>query len=105
MGEDFHAAPAPISLSIRHSSGRVTSYGARALAYDDSSLRVLCSEDFEKGTQLNVRAPFLEGVVSCLVSAVSRKREHFELDLRFLGKPATGVEPKKKAAQPILPPS
>ena len=108
MGEDFHSAPVPISLSIRHSSGRVASYGARALAYDDSSLRVLSSEDFEKGTQLNVRAPFLEGVVSCLVSAVSRKRVqpgYFELDLRFLRKPPTEVQPKKKAAQPILPES
>ena len=56
MGEDFHPAPVPISLSIRHPSGWVASYGARALAYDDSSLRVLSSEDFEKGTQLRVRA-------------------------------------------------
>ena len=105
MDEDFQSAPVPISLSIRHSGGRVETYGARALAYHDSSLRVLSSEDFAKGARLNVRAPFLEGVVSCRVSAVSRKRDHFELDLRFLKKAATKVAPKKKAAQRILPES
>ena len=105
MGEDLESAPVPISLSIRHSSGRVATYTVRALAYDDTSLRVISPEDFEQGTRLKVRAPFLEGIVSCQVSAVSRKREHFELDLRFLRKAATKVEPNKKAAQPILPES
>ena len=39
---------------------------------------------------------------------MSRKRVqpgYFELDLRFLRKPPTEVQPKKKASQPILPES
>ena len=90
MGEDFRPVPVPIRLSCRYSNGTVVSCVARALAYDDSFLRVLSSEGFDKGIQLSVVAPFLDGIVTCRVSATSRSRDeaaYFELKLRFLKKP------------------
>ena len=101
MGEDFRAAPVPIRLSCRYSNGTVVSYAARALAYDDSSLRVLSSENFEKGVPLSVLAPFLGGISSCRVLATSRSQEqpaYFELDLNILKKPAPVPQPKKDSA-------
>ena len=74
MGADFHTDPVPIRLSCRYSNGAVVSYGARALAYNDSSLQVLSSENFEKGIRLNILAPFLEGIASCRVAATARSR-------------------------------
>ena len=99
MGEDYHAAPVPIRLSCRYSNGAVVSYGARALAYDDSSMQVLSSENFEPGIRLNILAPFLKGIVSCRVVAAARSREqpaYFELDLRILKKPPPAVPQKKE---------
>ena len=102
MGEDYHAAPVPIRLSCRYSNGAVVSYGARALAYDDSSMQVLSSENFEPGIRLNILAPFLKGIVSCRVVAAARSREqpaYFELDLRILKKPPPAAAQKK--ASPV----
>lgn len=109
MGADFHTDPVPIRLSCRYSNGAVVSYGARALAYNDSSLQVLSSENFEKGIRLNILAPFLEGIASCRVAATARSREqpaYFELDLRFLKKPVPAAPAKKvtvEAAGRLLP--
>ncbi|MBI4442484.1 MAG: hypothetical protein HY649_03810 [Acidobacteria bacterium] len=104
MGEDFHATPVPIRLSCRYSNGAVVSYGARALAYDDSSLQVLSSENFEQGIRLNILAPFLQGIVSCRVVAASRSREqpaYFELNLRILKKPPPAAPQKKLPVEAV----
>ena len=101
MSEDFHSAPVPIRMSCRYSNGMIVSYGARALAYDDSSLRVLSSEDFDRGIRLNIFAPFLEGITSCRVTASSRNREqpaYFELELSFLKKPLPAARAEAKTA-------
>jgi hypothetical protein len=92
-------APVPVRLSCRYSNGLVISYVARAVAYDDSSLRVLSSEYFERGIKLSIMAPFLPGVVACRVAATARNREqpaYFELDLQFLNKQAPVVEERQK---------
>lgn len=102
MGEDFQSAPVPIRLTCRYSNGTVVSYGARALAYDDSSLRVLSSEGFEKGISLNVLAPFLGGIASCRVAGASRSSQqpgYFELQLKFLKKPLPAAQQMKEAPQ------
>ena len=107
MGEDLHAAPVPVRLSCRYSNGTVVSYVGRALSYDDSSLRVLSAENFEKGVLLNVLAPFMEGIVSCKVWTTSRSQEqtaYFELDLKVLKKLAPvrpPPQPKDTASLPI----
>jgi hypothetical protein len=103
MGEDF-SAPVPIRLTCRYSNGVVVSYGARALAYNESSLRVLSSENFEQGIHLNVIAPFLEGVASCRVTATCRSRKqppYFELDLKLVKKPVltTRLQADQQAEQ------
>lgn len=98
---DFHSAPVPVRLSFRYANGTVVSYLARAVACDDSSLRVLSAEGFEKGVRLNVLAPFLQGIVPCRVAAASRSREqatYFVLDLKFLKKPDRVIESHKAVA-------
>lgn len=101
MSEDFHSAPVPIRMSCRYSNGLTVSYGARALAYDDSSLRVLSSEDFARGITLNIFAPFWEGITACRVAASARNRKqpaYFELELSLLKKPLPAARAKKKPA-------
>jgi len=100
MREDFRRAPIPIRLSCRYSNGAVVSFVARALICDDSSLRVLSAENFEKGVQLNVLAPFLDGISYCSVSTSSRSRKDagfYELDLKFLKTPKPVALPKTTA--------
>jgi hypothetical protein len=101
VGEDFRPAPVMISLSLRYPNGVVNRSAAQALSYNDSSLRVLTTEEFEKGNLLKVLAPFLKGIVSCRVSSTVRSREQpgfFELELRFLKKPVPAARPKKDRA-------
>ncbi len=96
MGEDFRAAPVPIRLSCRYSNGTVVSCVARALSFDDTSLRVLSSEGFEPGVQLNILAPFLEGIVACRVASAARSRAlpaYFELVLQLVKKPSPVAKP------------
>ncbi len=88
-------------MSCRYSNGMTVSYGARALAYDDSSLRVLSSEDFERGLQLNIFAPFLKGITACRVVASARNRKqpaYFELELSFLKKQLPAAQSEEKPA-------
>ncbi len=97
MCEHVHSAPIPIRLRCGCSNGAVVSYLARALAFDDSSMRILSSENFEKGVQLDVMAPFLEATVSCRVPETSRSQAqpaYFELDLRLLRKSPPVAQPK-----------
>ncbi|MBF8305381.1 MAG: hypothetical protein HW398_569, partial [Acidobacteria bacterium] len=53
----------------------VISHNERALSYDEKSLRVLSSREFEKGTTLSVLAPFFEGIATCWVFGIARSRE------------------------------
>ena len=88
MAEDLRSAPVAIRLAVRYANGNVISYGARALAYDEKSLHILSSEDFEKGTTLKVLAPFLKGIATCRVAWTARRQsQYFEIVLRFAGKP------------------
>jgi hypothetical protein len=69
----------------------VISHNARALSYDEKSLRVLSSQQFDMGTTLSVLAPFLEGIATCWVIGVVRSQEqpgYYELALEFARKPA-----------------
>ena len=90
IGEDFHSAPVLIRMICRYSNGIMVTYGGHALAYDQSSLRVLSADNFEKGINLSVMASFLDGIAACRVASSSRCQEQpgrFELELRFLKKP------------------
>jgi hypothetical protein len=95
MDEDPHSTSVPVRLSCRYSNGTVVSYAARAVSYDDSSLRVLSAENFEKGVTLNVLAPFMDGLISCKVCSTSRIPEqlaYFELELKVLKKLPTNTQ-------------
>ena len=101
IGEDFHSAPVVIRMTRRYSNGIIITYGGLALAYDDSSLRVLSAEKLEKGVNLNVLAPFLSGVATCRVASSSRSQEQparFELELRFLKKPVPAARAGRRSA-------
>ena len=77
-------------MSVRYSNGLVLTHNARALSYDENSLRVLSSQPFEKGTTLTVLAPFLEGIATCWVFGVANSQEQpglFEMVLQFAKKP------------------
>jgi hypothetical protein len=74
----------------------VISHNARALSCDEKSLRVLSSQQFEKGTTLSVLAPFFEGIATCWVIGIARSQEqagYFELVLEFAKKPAIVAVP------------
>jgi hypothetical protein len=89
MGEDFGAAPVRILLSVRYANGIVITYGARALSFDDLSVRILSSEELESGIQVSISAPFLEGLVPCWVASISRNEEYpgsYEQELKFYEK-------------------
>jgi len=110
LQKDFRSAPITIRLSCRYSNGSVVSHVARALACDDSSLRVLSAEGFEAGVRLNVLAPFLDGVTGCRVVAAARSSQqpaYFELELRILEKPRQVLQVKielpPEANQRLLP--
>ena len=82
--------PVPVRLSLRYSNGIVLSHNARALSYDEASLRVLSSHPLEQGATLSVLAPFFDGITTCWVFGISRSPEqpgYFELDLQFAKKP------------------
>jgi hypothetical protein len=90
MAPTLLKSPVTVRLSLRYSNGVVESHNARALTYDESSLRVLSSREFEKGTTLSVFAPFLDGIATCWVFGITRSDElpgHFELFLQFAKKP------------------
>jgi hypothetical protein len=77
-------------MSIRYSNGLVLTHAARALSYDENSLRVLSSQPFEKGTTLTVLAPFFEGIATCWVFGVANSQEQpdlYEMILQFAKKP------------------
>lgn len=85
----------------------VVSHNARALSYDEKSLRVLSSQPFEKGTTLSVLAPFFEGTATCWVFGISKSQEqpgNFELVLEFAKKPAlvaaSPAAPQRQANSP-----
>jgi len=94
----------PVRLSLRYANGMVISHNARALSYDEKSLRVLSSQQFEKGTTLSVLAPFFEGITTCWVFGIARSREqpgYYELVLEFAKKPAIAAAPSSaQRAQP-----
>ena len=78
-------------LGVRYSNGILLNFHARALSYDTTALRVLCTEPLETGIAVNVSAPFLANVGSCSIFSVSRKPDrpgYFEIELNFLKKPA-----------------
>jgi len=82
--------PVPVRLSLRYSNGIVLTHNARALSYDENSLRVLSSQPFEKGATLSVLAPFFEGITTCWVFEIAGSKDqpgYFELDLQFVKKP------------------
>jgi len=81
---------APVRLALRYANGVVISHNARALSYDEKSLRVLSSQQFDMGTTLSVLAPFFEGIATCWVIGVVRSPEqpgYYELALEFAKKP------------------
>jgi len=91
MAATISKSPTPVRLSLRYSNGVVVSHNARALACDENSLRLLSSQEFEKGSTLTVLAPFLDGIATCWVFGCVRSRELpgcFELVLHFAKKPA-----------------
>jgi hypothetical protein len=82
--------PVPVRLSLRYSNGIVLTHNARALRYDEDSLRVLSNQPFEQGAALSVLAPFFDGITTCWVFGISKSPEqpgYFELDLQFAKKP------------------
>lgn len=89
-------SPAPVRLSLRYANGMVVSHNARALSYDEKSLRLLSSQQFEKGTTLSVLAPFFEGIATCWVIGIARSQEqpgYFELVLEFAKEPTLVAAP------------
>ena len=96
MAETTFPSPVPIRLTCRYSNGIIVSYVARAISYDDKSVRILSSESFERGIRLNVLAPFLNSITPCRVDAVSRSRQesaYFELNLRLIPKAENAPQP------------
>lgn len=83
-------SPVPVRLSLRYSNGLTLTHNARALSYDEDSLRVLSTQQFEQGMTLSVLAPFFDGITTCWVFGIARSKEqpgYFELELQFAKKP------------------
>lgn len=83
-------SPVPVRMSLRYSNGLTLTHNARALSYDEGSLRVLSSQKFEQGMTLSVLAPFFDGITTCWVFGIARSKQqpgYFELDLQFAKKP------------------
>ena len=100
-------SPVPVRLSLRYPNGMVISHNARALSYDEKSLRVLSSHQFEKGTTLSVLAPFFEGIATCWVFGIARSKEqpgYYELVLEFAKKLAVVAVPAPASRTQPTPP-
>jgi hypothetical protein len=90
MAAIISKSPTPVRLSLRYSNGVVESHNVRAIGYDENTLRVVSSREFEKGSTLTVLAPFLEGISTCWVFGCARSQElpgSFELVLQFAKRP------------------
>lgn len=100
-------SPVPVRLSLRYSNGIVLTQSARALSYDENSLRVLSSQPFEQGATLSVLASFFDGITTCWVFGISRSRDRpglFELDIQFAKKSVlVSQSPAARQKQPRQP--
>jgi hypothetical protein len=104
MATSLEKSLVPVRLSLRYSNGIVLTHSARALRYDENSLRILSSQPFERGATLSVLAPFVDGIATCWVFGISGSTEqpgYFELDLQFVKKPV--LVPQSPAPRRKLP--
>ena len=96
--------PVPVRLSLRYSNGLTVTHNARALSYDENSLRVLSSQPFEQGATLSVLVPFFDGITTCWVVGIVGSKDqpgYFELDLQFVKKPIlVSQSPAARRKQP-----
>ncbi len=84
---DYRDAPVPVRMTCRFSNGIMLSYYARVITTSKSSIHLMSANPFEHGVQLNLVAPFLNGIVSCRVYRVRRSeidRSLFDLELRVV---------------------
>ncbi len=105
FSRDFRTSPVPIRMSCRFSNGITLNYYARAVTCTDRMLRAISVNPFERGIQLVISAPFLDGIARCRVAGVTRSKRHascFEVELRFIDSPIPLLL-EDAASSPCLP--